>query len=214
MLKKLKRRFIAAAMGAFSAVTLILLLTVNIWNCNINASRQDSTLEMLIELESRQQNEPPKSGPPVGASSENSPSDNTRSEDWGDFPIPGPFGGHSREARYMTRFFLVYCGENGNVTEIDKEHIASITDEEAESYALDVLKKGIETGYYKNYRCKVVRSGENGIIVAFLNSEREIQSIKTLFLVSGVIALCSLTAVFVLVLLLSGRAIAPYVRNM
>ncbi len=208
MLKKIKQRFIAAAMTAFSAVTLILLLAVNIWYCNINASRQDSTLETLIELESRQQEEPPKAILHGGNKSEDDPFENG-----GEFPIPGPFGGHSREARYTTRFFLVYCGENGKVTRIDKEHIASVSDGDAESYARSVLEKNKETGYYKNYRFRVTQN-ESGTVIAFLNSEREIQSIKTLFLVSAVIALCSLTAVFALVLLLSGRAIAPYIRNM
>ena len=47
MLKKMRRRFIAAAMAAIFAVTLLLLLAVNIWNYNITTERLDSTLDAM-----------------------------------------------------------------------------------------------------------------------------------------------------------------------
>lgn len=190
MLKKMRWRFVLAAMSSFAAVILILVCAVNLWNYNISTGRQDSVLEMLLEAEPR-----------PSARVYNAPDD---------FHVPGPFGGHSREARFMTRFFVVYYDKNGIVTDINHDNIASVSAEEAESYANDVLKNGRKKGYYKNYRYRIDKT--NGSL-AFLNSEREIQYMKTLFLVSGIIALCSLALVFVLVLIFSGRAIAPYIRN-
>lgn len=192
MLKKMRWRFITAAMSAFLAVVLLLMFTINLWNYNITSDRQDSTLETLLELETRQRGEPPAGG--------------------GELPIPGPFGGHSREARYMTRFFMVFLDAGGTVTKINQEHIASVSAEDAESFALEVLGKGKTSGYYKGYRFRLEKT-DGGTTVAFLNSEREIQYMKTLFLVSGIIAVVSLLAVFALVMLFSGRAIAPYIRN-
>lgn len=179
-------------MSAFFTVVMILVCAVNIWNYNIISDRQDETLDEIIELETTQRDAPAESA--------------------GDFPIPGPFGGRSREARYMNRFFVVCFDKSGNVTSIDQEHIASVSAEDAEIYGREFLEKGKTSGYYKNYRCRL-KETDSGVVIAFLNSEKEIQSVKTIFLVSGTIAVLSLAAVFALIIVFSGRAIEPYIRN-
>lgn len=191
MLKKMRWRFIGAAMSAFLAVVFIFLCAVNLWNYHITTDRQDSTLEMLVKFDTNRV----------------TPFEND------DYSVPGPFGGASPEATYMLRFFSVHCDENGQVTDIDKDYIASISVEEAEHYAAEVLKKKQEFGYYGDYRY-VVRVTDGGTTILFLNSEREIQYMKTLLLVSCLVAAFGMTVVFVLIVAFSKRAIGPYVRNM
>ena len=47
MLKKMRRRFIGAAMAAFSAVIVILLCAVNLWNWHSVVGQLDQTIDML-----------------------------------------------------------------------------------------------------------------------------------------------------------------------
>lgn len=48
MLTKMRRRFIASAMAAMGAVTLVLLVAINLWNYNITTNRLDDTINSLI----------------------------------------------------------------------------------------------------------------------------------------------------------------------
>ena len=50
MLKKMRRRFIASAMAAIGAVTLVLLLAINLWNYNITTDSLDNTLSIQFAV--------------------------------------------------------------------------------------------------------------------------------------------------------------------
>lgn len=54
MLKKMRWRFIGAAMAAFTAVVLTLLCFVNLWNYHSVTSQQDEALTRLMEIEDQQ----------------------------------------------------------------------------------------------------------------------------------------------------------------
>ena len=53
MLKKMQRRFVGAAMAAFTAVILVLFCVVNAGNYRSVASQQDETLSQLLALGSQ-----------------------------------------------------------------------------------------------------------------------------------------------------------------
>ena len=112
----------------------------------------------------------------------------------------------------MLRFFSVEFDTQGNVLSVNMEHIASISSEDATGYATEVLQSGRTSGYYEEYRY-LKKDSSSGCSIIFLNSEREIQAMQRLLLVSGVVTLVSLSIVFLLVVLFSKRAIAPYIRN-
>lgn len=190
MLKKMRWRFIGASMGAFTAVVIVLLCIINIWNYGRITRQQDETLQMLLKFEN--DSKPPFMGD--------------------DFHMPGPFGRFSPEVRYMIRFFVVYTDKDGTVLHINQDHIASVSEQDAIDYAGQVLKKGAVSGYFEGYRY-VIHETHNGNTIVFLNSEREIQTIQSLMIVTITVAVSCLLAVFILVVALSQRAIAPYVRN-
>ena len=85
MLKRMSRRFIGAAMAAITAVVLVLLCCLNLWNYRGVADQLDSTLDLLAAADGSwpdfalQQPAPPRGG--------------------------GPFSG---EMPYMIRFFAVH----------------------------------------------------------------------------------------------------------
>ncbi len=188
MLKKLRWRFILAAMAAFVTVVATLLCLVNLWNYQLVTRQQDNTLERLAEI------------------------------DFGSAPGSGrpPFdrmGRFSPEVPYMLRFFSVHFAPGGSIRQTQQQYIASINRSQAEEYAQTVLAGGRQSGYYQGYRF-LVQAGEEDTAVVFLNSERELQSMRSLLLLTLVVALSCIVVVFVLVVLFSRRAILPYVRNL
>ncbi len=117
---------------------------------------------------------------------------------------------YSNEVPYMIRFFSI---EYGDETEVYQEYIASLSKQEAIEYGDNVKEKNNNSGYYKGYRYLKV-SGEDETVILFLNCEREIEMMKTLLLITIIIAIVSLLIVFILVSFFSKYAIAPYIKNM
>ena len=191
MLKKMRWRFIGAAMAAFTAVVLTLLCFVNLWNYHSVTSQQDEALTRLMEVENQQMPFSPGRGAPPF-------------DDWSHF---------SPEVQYSLRFFSVHYDTNGAVLQVNQDYIASISESDAETYADTVLKNGKAQGYESGYRY-LVDTTEDKTVVLFLNSERELQTMKSLLLITLAIAAACLVVVFGLVVLFSRRAITPYLKNM
>ena len=191
MLKKMRWRFIGAAMTAFTAVVLTLLCFVNLWNYHSVTAQQDEALTRLMEVEDQQT--PFSSGrgaPPF--------------DDWSRF---------SPEVQYSLRFFSVHYDTDGTVLRVNQDYIASISESDAEAYADAVLESGKAHGYKSGYRY-LVSTTEDETVVLFLNSEREIQTMRSLLWITLAIAAACLVVVFGLVVLFSRRAITPYLKNM
>ena len=119
----------------------------------------------------------------------------------------------SREVQYSFRYFSVRYDADGTQEGVNCTAVASITEEEAAAYSDTVLAGGKTSGYYAGYRFRV-QSTADGTTVIFLNSERELQAVRSLLLLTIAIACGCLLGVFALVLLFSRRAIAPYLRNL
>lgn len=118
----------------------------------------------------------------------------------------------SPEVSYMFRYFSVHCDSGGKVVEINRDHIATVSDSDAEALANAVINKGSARGYINGYRY-LSANKDGGKTVLFLNSEKELRSAVSLLKITATIATVSLAVIFVLVVLFSKRAIAPYVKN-
>ena len=190
MLKKMRRRFILAAMAAFGTVMLVLLAGINLVNFYRTTAVQDDMVQNLLRRERHFAVRP------------------------GDVPLPvGGMPGAGPEAEFTTRFFAVHCDLSGRVRFISRDHISSVDEETAETYGAEVLERGREKGYYGGYRYGVSREGDS-IIVLFLNAEAPLQYMRWLFLLSLVIGIASLLVVSGLVVFFSGYAVRPYMENM
>ena len=191
MLKKMRWRFIGAAMAAFTAVVLTLLCFVNVWNYYSMTRQQDTTLDRLLEVDQKNTETP-------------------------DGEITPPFENMDRfspEVPYMIRFFSVHLSENGTVGRVNQNYIASVSEADAEAYADNVLSHGKTHGYEGGYRY-LVSQEDTETVILFLNSERELQTMKSLLWITLAIAGFCLVVVFGLVVLFSRRAITPYLKNM
>ena len=186
MLKKMRWRFIFVAMIAFFMVIFSLSCFVNIWNYGSITKDQDGILERLYE-----------------AQLEGIPDDRV--------PPIETIDKYSKEVPYMIRFFSVEYEDDD--VQVYQDYIASLSNDDALEYANTIKESNKTSGYYKGYRY-LKKTSENNTIILFLNSEREIQMMKTLLIISLIIAFSSLVIVFSLVTFFSKYAIAPYVKNM
>lgn len=186
MFKKMQWRFIEAVMSAITVVVLVLLIAINFWNYNIITIQQDETLKNITNM--------------------------NRTDVPGFTPGKIPMPGHSPEAPFMLRFFVVHTNKNGEITGMNHDYIASVSEDEAAGFTGEILEKEKQNGYYKSYRF-LVSEHDKGRDIIFLNVEKEINSMKTLFIVSVAVAALSLLVVFVLVIILSKRALNPYIKN-
>ena len=177
MLKKMQRRFISAAMAAFTAVILVLFCVVNAGNYRGVAAQQDGMLAQLFAQSERGapnggDTQPGRSGREPGASLADG------------VPVPHIGGGKdfSSEVPYMLRYFSVRYAPDGTLAQIDQDFIASISRDEAEAYAADVLALSRQHGYYKGYRYLVAASdgGEHVRAERFADDNRVGERIEKL----------------------------------
>ena len=198
MLKKMRWRFILAAMLAVFIMLVTVLAGINVWNYHTTAERADQRIQEIYGFESGKvpgmENSEENASQPVPPDIFNRPDD------------------HDPEAPYTTRFFIVRLDEEGNVTDVFTDFIASVTQTEAEEFARKVLNEKRQVGYYKNYRFQILAK-KNDNIVIFLNTTMELRSVRNVLLISCLVGVVCFLVVFLLVILLSKRAMKPYIRN-
>ena len=189
MLKQMRRRVILAAMAAFASVILLIAVLVNVVNFYVVTNRADDTITSVLSFQTR--------------SPKRTPND----------PPPEPFMGlPDLESNYMTRFFIVSLDTDGNVLSVSTDQIATIDGEEAVRYAKQALSRKADRGYMKAYRY-LRETNVDAVTVVFLNVSRDLQYMRSLRNLTVIVAFGSLVVVFLLVALLSGKAIKPIARN-
>ena len=190
MLKKLRWRFILAAMGAFFAVIVLIASLVNFFTYAVITSRVDQSIEAIANSDFR------------------SPRDFMPKRD-----RDNPFEGRpDMETNYMMRFFIVRVEDSGDATYISTDFVASVDEESAIDYASKALCKKADQGYIGNYRYAKIDNGDETMLI-FLNASRELQFARTLGNLTFVISMASLVLVFILVVIFSKKAIRPIENN-
>lgn len=194
MIRRLQRKFVLIAMGSLAAVVLLLIGAVNLANLWQVSGKADATLSLLAENDGLFPEFSPNKRPPP------------RGEALMGFQL-------TPETRFETRYFLVRADQSDQIYQIDTGHIAAVGSEEAREYAEDVLKSGQSAGYRGIYRY-LVSDTAAGRLVIFLDCRQQLQTATSLLLASvGIAALC-LMLVFLLVFILSRRAIRPVIESM
>jgi signal transduction histidine kinase len=120
----------------------------------------------------------------------------------------------SAEMPYQTRYFFARTNSNGNIIETDVLHIATVTVEEAAEYAKAVIPLGREKGFYHTYRYRVSEKSDGSKLIIFADISSNILDALSLLGQSLFVGLCTLVAMFVLVFLFSGKAVAPVVESL
>lgn len=118
--------------------------------------------------------------------------------------------GITPESPFDTRYFTVTLTTDGDTDTVDVTKIASITSDEAVSYAKELWEKGKTEGFFGDYKYMAVADSKAGTTMyVFLNCEREISTIRTYIAASMGIGALGLIVVFVMIYFFSGKVLKP-----
>lgn len=206
MILKLRKKFIKITMLSVMGVLFGLIAFINVFNYMNVRQNADRRLEMLMEhggamMPGQFQGLPPDDGLGEG-------------EDRDGFRLGLFQDGISGESRYDARYFTVAMDQSGSVLDVDTRNIASVSESDAEEYAQEICDTGKESGFYKEYRFGTKETEEDDqTIYYFLNCERELSSFRNFLLISAIISVIGVVLVFLLVVVLSKKAIRPIAEN-
>ena len=190
MIKKLRVRFILVAMLSFLIVLLMLVLTIN-WIISYSYRKEiDSRIDILIENDGIF----PVFGDP------------------GTEPIKVSFLPFTPETRFMTRYFVVYLDDSYQMTETLMDAIFSVTEDQAISYAQDVLLTNQTIGWYGDYRYKVVQLDSQYMIV-FVDAFIYQTTIDTYQIISFSLLAIILIFVSIPIIIFSKKVVLPIAKN-
>lgn len=198
MIRRLRRRFIRIATLSVTAVLLLLTLLLNTANY-ISTTRE---LRDMLQLISSNQGTIPAYRP-AGEAPAAPPK----------APQPPRDGNFTAETPYSTRYFVLRYQDDGTLVKAELQNIASVTEEDIMPYLAAAVAHGAGYGSYGSYRYYVTRTGEGRNMAVFLDGYQQLRSVELVLLWSLAADAACILLVFVLVVLLSRRAIDPVVRS-
>ena len=205
MIRRLRKKFLLAAVAAVFLVFLVLIGSINAINYQSLVREADSTLDILVLNKGSfpRQMFGPMDGP---GEMKDMPPEGER----GDAPEMrrGGFG----ELAYQSRFFAVWFNGEGELDRTSTENIASLTEENAAKLGEAVFAGGREKGFAEGFRYRrALCDGET--LLVFLLCDRELGTFRTFLYASVGISLVGILAVFLLLLLFSGRIVRPIAES-
>ena len=203
MIRALRKKFIAAAIVAVFLVLLVLIGAINALNYRGLVVDADSTLQILAENKG--------SFPRQLFREPDRPSELQAPPNEGN---NGPFGerrGDSRELAYQSRFFTAWFSDD-KLSRINLDNLASLSEEEAAALAESVYAAGRAKGFADEYRYRRAAC-EGETLLVFLNCERELATFRDFLYASIGISLAGTLAVFLLLLVFSGRLVRPIAES-
>ena len=200
MIKRLRHRFIRIAVLSVAAVMLLLTGILNVANYVSTDNDLKNTLNLIYENQGT------------------IPLERAPAETFADVPAVPPGGKRdgpfTPETPYATRYFVLRYRDDGTLSEASLAKIASVTEENTAEYLGAALAHGTGYGYYGDYRFLAVHTGYDRNMVIFLDCYQELRAVRTVLLWSGVADMACILLVLLLVVLFSGKAVAPVVQSL
>ena len=203
MIGRLRRRLIAACMVSLSLGLAVILGGVNLMSYSNVVSDADAVLTLLADNGGIF----PKLHGGQAGWAEGLPAEGpAMRKDLFDQPILSP------ETPYESRFFSVLLSGDGVVLQTNTDQIAAVDAEGAAVYAQSVVDTGRDAGFWGDYRY-LLRTDALGTRVIFLDCSRSLSSFRATLLASVALSLLGLSAVLVLLLVLSSRIVRPMAES-
>ncbi len=202
MIRRLRKKFLLAAVAAVFLVLLVLIGSINAINYQSLVREADSTLEILVQNKGAF---PRQMLRPLGQPGEAPP-------DGGPYDAPEMRRGGFGELAYQSRFFAAWFDGEGSLARSSTENIVSLTEEDAAELAEAVFAKGREKGFADGFRYRRALSDGETLLV-FLLCDRELGTFRMFLYASIGISLVGVLAVFLLLVLFSGRIVRPIAES-
>ncbi len=206
MIKRLRRRFITIAMVSIGIVLFIIMATINIANyISVNTSA-DERLDLIASYGGTMPGMSKDGGGPPAL-----PSDDARED------FRKSYKTLSAETPFNTRYFTVNISSDGTVTEAGLDHIAAISEADAEEIATSLYERDQTSGFYDYYKYTCIEStdqnGNPSTLYIFLDCQNELHTFRYFLIASILISLGGLFFVFLLVLFFSKIMLRPITES-
>lgn len=201
MIKKLQKRFLILATGSLFLLLFMIVISSSLLNYYSLIRDADSILQVLADNSGKfPKYDKPKANHSETGSFRREPPDGSR-EPFGRKELPP-------ETSYESRFFTADLMEDSGEIKLNTDHIAAILDDEALAIAKKAQALDKEQGFIGDYRFK--KKKETGkLLIIFLDCGRKLDSFWKMTRIHAMISILSLTAVFVILLILSARIVHP-----
>lgn len=113
------------------------------------------------------------------------------------------------DTRYETSFFVVSLDADGSVTEMDHSYIASVSEEDIDAYAKEILASGKEQGRADYFMYKVFDSDDGTSKIVAVSCYQQLRQFRLLLSICILAGFLYMAAVFALVWLMSRRITKP-----
>lgn len=195
MFKQLQKSFVKSAMLSFTAVLLVVLVAVNVVNYRQTVNQVDRLGTMLVNNDGTFPDAPeggmaPKEHPEHGM----------------------PKGMEFRKDDQMATRYAVVRVANGTVQSVDRTHLVSLDEEALKELGLRIAQGTSTKGWEGSLRYQVAKT-DAGTMVVLVDANKETQQVSRLMMVTGAVFVLCLAVVYVLVRIVSKRAIRPFVEN-
>ena len=182
-------------MLSFTAVLLAVLVAVNIVNYRQTVNQVDRLTTMLVNNDGTFPDAPqggmaPKEHPEHGM----------------------PKGMEFRKDDQMATRYAVVRVAKGTVQSVDRTHLVSLDEEALKELGLRIAQGKATKGWEGSLRYQVAKT-ETETMVVLVDANKETQQVSRLMMVTGAVFILCLAVVYVLVRLVSKRAIRPFVEN-
>ena len=187
MIRKLRVKFIAISMISTMTVLFLIIGSINLLNYREMSTNADMILNILIENNGKL------------------PDNIYQSQRKKHTNI-------SPETSFESRYFTVFIENNTETYDVDTDKIAAVDQQKAIQFARKIKKNREKHGFISKYRY-VKQETSEGITIYFLDCTKSMLSFKA-FLVSSIfVSILGVTAVFLLVVVLSKKAIEPVAQS-
>lgn len=199
MIKKLRRKFILISMVSLAVLLVLVVGTINFMNYRQVNDEIDKTLVHIADNGGTL--------PEKGKETQNS--------DSGQAPAGDQGAGHDDDGEnsFKKRYYSVIFNADGTVESVNTARIATVTSEQAEENAKDVLESGKSSAFSGDYKYLVTTQSDGSRLVVFLECGDKLGAAKSFLLTSGLVSLISYCVVFVFVYLFASRAIKPVAES-
>lgn len=197
MIKKLRIKFILVSMLSILFVLVATMAAINVSNFIAIGNSAKNTINLVLE-----------NGFEDGPNEEPQPFDPNTTTNNGVLAAPTEPPAKPDERLLSELFFCVLFNENGEVEDQNYMHMFSLTNEECESMARDILAKKKASGSIDDYRYKkVLVDGKTKVAVVDVHHHIE-QAVLALW-ASIIVAASAYTVLFVLIFFASKAVLKP-----
>lgn len=190
MIRTLRRKFILIAMASMIGTLIVLCAAISIGNHYVTINRVDRAILHLRQ----------NGGIFLPPDAHFDPSDFN-------FQI-------TPETPFETRYFIVELTAQKEIKSVNLDHIAALDRQTVVDTISQIIDSRTERGYVNHYRFGVFHDEAGGQTVIVLDCFLQLQTANNMLRITVIIFLACILIVFVLLLVLSKRAIRPFVDNL